>query len=396
MNTTILERAKVLAPKLIAIRRLIHCHPELGFDEFHTAALVAEELSSAGIEVTTGVGKTGVVGNLGIEGPIVALRADMDALPIQETNQVVYASQLPGIMHACGHDAHTASLLGAAMLLKEMQLNGQVRFLFQPSEEGMDEEGKSGAQYMVEEGAFDHVEAVFGLHVDSRYTAGTIACSPGNIMAALDNFKIVILGTAAHGAQAYLGVDAISLAAQVVNALHMIVSRRVPALENAVLSIGMIQGGTQENNLAERVELRGTIRSFDPEVRTKLIEEMHKACSIAWALGGDYQLSIQEGYPVLRNDPTLAAFANDLITSLIGVQAVEDKKPEMGSEDFSFYTQCSPGCYLLLGSRTPGQPMRPPHNPNFDIDESVIHLGAALLAELAFRYLENKSLKVAQ
>jgi amidohydrolase len=202
-----------------------------------------------------------------------------------------------------------------------------------------------------------------------------------------------ILGRAAHGAQPHLGVDAILLAAQVVNALHTIVSRRVPALENAVLSIGMIQGGTKENNLAEQVELRGTIRSFDPEIRAVLIEEMHKACSIARGLGGDYQLSIQEGYPVLRNDPTLAAFVRDLAASLVGAQAVEDVKPEMGSEDFSFYTQCSPGCYLLLGGRTPGQPMRHHHNPNFDVDESVIHLGAALLAELAFRYLEKKPLK---
>ena len=393
MYTTILERAKVLAPKLIAIRRLIHRHPELGFGEFHTAALVADVLRSLGIEITTGVAKTGVVGSIGKGGPLVALRADMDALPIQEMNYVAYASDVPGVMHACGHDVHTACLLGAAMLLKDMQLIGRVRFLFRPSEEGMDEDGKSGAQRMVEEGAFENVQAVFGLHVDSKYAAGTLACSPGYILAAMDNFKIVILGSVAHGAQAYLGADAISLASQVVNALHTIVSRRVPALESAVLSIGMIQGGTKENNLAEQVELRGTIRTFNPEIRQKLIDEMHKACSIAKVLGGDYQLTIQAGYPALRNDPTLATFARNLAASLVGTQAVEEIHPEMGSEDFSFYTQMTPGSYLSLGVRTPGQPMRPLHSSIFDVDESAIPLGAAVLAELAYQYLERKPLE---
>jgi amidohydrolase len=393
MHTTTLARANTLAPKLIEIRRLIHSHPELGFTEFRTAALVADILNSLGIETKTGVAKTGVVGNLGIGGPLVALRAEMDALPIQELNQVVYASQAPGVMHACGHDVHTACLLGAAMLLKDMPLNGRVRFLFQPSEEGMDEEGKSGARRMVEEGAFEGVQAVFGMHVDSQFNSGMLACSPGYILAALDNFKIVILGRAAHGAQAYLGVDAISLAAQVINALHTIVSRRVPALESAVLSIGMIQGGTKENNLAEQVELRGTIRTFDPDIRQKLIDEMHKACSIARVLGGEYQLTLQTGYPSLRNDPILAAFAHNLAAGLVGAQAVEDIKPEMGSEDFSFFTQKSPGCYLSLGVRPPGQPMRLPHSPNFDVDESAIPLGAAVLAELAYQYLEKKPLE---
>jgi amidohydrolase len=393
MHTTLLERANHLAPKLIDIRRLIHRHPELGFGEFRTAALVADTLDSLGIEIKTGVAKTGVVGNLGTGSSLVALRAEMDALPIQELNQVVYASEVPGVMHACGHDVHTACLLGAAMLLKDVPLSGRVRFLFQPSEEGMDEEGKSGARRMVEEGAFEHVQAVFGLHVDSQLASGMLACSPGYILAALDNFKIVILGRAAHGAQAYLGVDAISLAAQVVTALHTIVSRRIPALESAVLSIGMIQGGTKENNLAEQVELRGTIRTFDPDIRQKLIDEMHKACSIARVLGGDYQLTIPAGYPSLCNDPTLAAFARNLAVNLVGAQAVADINPEMGSEDFSFYTQKSPGCYLSLGVRPPGQPMRPPHNPNFDVDETVIPLGAAVLAGLAYQYLEKKPLE---
>jgi amidohydrolase len=190
-------------------------------------------------------------------------------------------------------------------------------------------------------------------------------------------------------------VDAISLAAQVVNALHTIVSRRVPALESAVISIGVIRGGTKENNLAEQVELLGTMRTFNPEIRKKLVDEIHKACSIARALGGDYQLSIQEGYPALRNEPDLVVFARDLAAGLVGRQSVKDAIPEMGSEDFSFFSQKVPGCYLSLGVRTPGTPMRPLHNPNFDIDESAIPLGAAMMAELALAFLEKKPLEKA-
>jgi amidohydrolase len=279
------------------------------------------------------------------------------------------------------------------MLLNETPLKGRVRFLFQPSEEGMDEEGKSGARRMAEEGALDRVQAVFGMHVDSKYEAGTLACSPGYMLAALDNFKIVIFGHAAHGAQAYLGVDAISLAAQVVNALHAIVSRRIPALESAVLSIGVIQGGTKENILADQVELRGTLRTFNPEFRKRLIEEVHKACSIARALGGDYQLSLQEGYPALRNDVKLVAFTRQVACDLIGPELVEEVSPDMGSEDFSFFTQLAPGCYVTLGVRPKGQPMRPLHNPNFDVDESVIPLGTAFLAQLAIRYLDERPLQ---
>jgi IAA-amino acid hydrolase len=390
MSTTLLQRASALAPRLIEIRRAIHRHPELGFAEYRTAALVAGVLRSLDVETETGVGQTGVIGKLGRSGDVVGLRADMDALPIQEANQVDYASEVPGVMHACGHDVHTACLLGAAMLLKETPLQGQVRLLFQPSEEGMDVTGKSGAQRMIEAGALDNVQAVFALHVDNKDETGTVDCTPGYILAAMDNFKIVLLGRGAHGAQAYLGVDAISLAAQVIQALHTIVSRRIPALDSAVISIGMIQGGTKENNLAEQVEMRGTIRSLDPEIRGRLIEEVDKACAITRALGGDYQLSIQAGYPALKNDPALTALAQQAAIQLLGAEAVKPARPQMGAEDFSYFTQQIPGCYLNLGSRPKGQPMRPPHQPGFDVDEAVIPLGAALMAQLAVSYLENR------
>lgn len=396
MNTSLLQRANELAPKLVELRRTIHRHPELGFDEYRTAAFVGSVLRNIDVPIQTGVGKTGIVGTIGKNGPIIALRADMDALPIQELNLTEYASEVSGVMHACGHDVHTACLLGAAMLLKDMELKGQVRLLFQPSEESMDEQGKSGAVRMIEDGAIEDVRAVFGLHVDSKYEAGSLACAPGYVLAALDNFKIVIFGRAAHGAQAYLGVDAISLAAQVINAMHTIISRRIPAIDSAVISIGLIQGGTKENNLAEQVELRGTVRSYDPNIRKKLVEEVHKACSIARSLGGDYQLTIQEGYPALWNDPDLAGFTRQAACDLIGPELVTLVTPEMGSEDFSYYTQHAPGCYVTLGTRTKGDPARPLHHPNFDIDESVLPLGAAIMAWLAFRCLEQNPLENAK
>ncbi len=390
MEPSILERARALAPKLVEIRRAIHRHPELSFQEYHTAALVAETLGSLEIRFDAGVGKTGVVGYLGTEGPLVALRADMDALPIQELNQVDYASEVPGVMHACGHDVHTTCLLGAAMLLKEADLKGRVRLLFQPSEEGMDEEGKSGAMRMLEEGAFEQVEAVFGLHAESVFPAGTLNCSPGAVAAALDNFRITIRGRAAHGAYPHLGLDVIPIAAQVVIGLNMIISRRISPLDNGVVSIGMIHGGTKENNLTDEVELRGTLRSFDPKVRRTLIEEVEKACNVARALGADYQLSIQGGYPPMINDPALTAFARQVASELVGAQAVGEVSPEMGSEDFAFYLQRSPGCFLLLGVGVPGQALRPLHSPTFDIDESVLPLGAATLAQLAIQYLGRR------
>ena len=386
----ILLRAHELAPALVDIRRTLHRHPELGFEERCTAALVASKLHSLGIRVETNVGITGVVGHIGTGGPIVALRADMDALPIQELNQTPYASEVPGIMHACGHDAHTACLLGAATILQEIKLDGQVRLIFQPSEEGMDKEGKSGAMRMVEEGVADGVQAFFALHVDSDYHSGTLACSPGYVLAAMDTLVIQVMGTAAHGAQAYLGVDAVLLASQVIGALHTVVSRRISPLDSGVISIGLIHGGTKENILAEQVELRGTVRSFKPEVRQALLREIDRVCGITRAVGGDYRLSIRHGYPALHNDPSLTAFAVEALTGLIGSEALLPLEPEMGSEDFSFFAQRAPACYMSLGVRFPGQPMRPAHHPSFDIDESALPLGAASLAHLAVGYLNAR------
>ncbi|MBN1319059.1 MAG: amidohydrolase, partial [Anaerolineales bacterium] len=299
----------------------------------------------------------------------------------------------PGVMHACGHDAHTACLLGAAMLLAEIDLPGRVRLLFQPSEEGMDEEGKSGAMRMIEEGAFEDVSAVFGLHVHGSYPAGQVICTPGPIAAAMDNFRIVIHGKATHGAYAYQGVDAILLASQVVNSLHTIVSRRISPLDSGVISVGMIQGGTKENNLADLVELRGTIRSLDMDVRSKLIDELDRACQVARTLGGDYELDIRTGYPPLINDESLTTLVKQTAAGIVGPDAVLERPPEMGGEDFAFYMHKAPGCYFEIGVLEPGQPERPVHTPTFDIDESALPLGSALMAGVALDYFTKQCIQ---
>jgi IAA-amino acid hydrolase len=388
--TTILDRARVLAPTLSAIRRNIHQHPELSFHEYRTAALVADTLRSLGIPIDTEIGKTGVVGHLGTAGPIVALRADMDALPMQELNEVEYVSQVPDVMHACGHDAHVACLLGAAMLLKDMNLSGRVCLLFQPSEEGMDDEGKSGAQRMIEDGAMDGVRAIFGLHVEPLHESCSIWLSEGPIASSLDDFKLVIKGIATHGASAYQGVDAILLTAQVVSALHTIVSRRIRPGKTGAVSVGTVQGGTRRNTLADRVEMEGTVRCYDPEVRQTLLAEVKRASELARTLGGDYELTFSGGYPSLINNADLTALVRSAAVQMLGEGAVHPLEPDPGSEDFSYLLEKAPGCYFLLGVHAPGDTQRFLHSPHLDIDESALPVGAAMLAQAALAFLEKQ------
>jgi amidohydrolase len=387
--TTLLQRAQALGPRLSAIRRDIHQHPELSFQEHRTAALVADALRSLGISRDTDIGKTGVVGHLGTEGPIVALRADMDALPMQELNKVEYASQVPDVMHACGHDAHVACLLGAAMLLRDMDFGGRVRFLFQPSEEGMDAEGKSGAQRMITDGAMEGVSAIFGLHVESQHDLGTVRVSGGPIAASLDDFRLAVKGIATHAASAYQGVDAILLTAQVVSALHTIVSRRIPPGKLGAVSVGTIHGGTRRNTLADRVEMEGTVRCYDPKVRETLLAEVKRASELARTLGGDYELTLTAGYPAVVNDVALASLVRSVAVQMLGEDAVRPMEPDPGSEDFSFFLEKAPGCYFLLGVHNPGEPQRYLHSPYFDMDESALPVGAAMLAQIALSYLEK-------
>jgi amidohydrolase len=389
-SKTILEDAHSLKDTLVDLRRRIHQRPELGFQEFETSRLVAETLGTLGIRVDRGIGKTGVVGHLGEDGPIVAIRADMDALPISESNDVPYASQVPGVMHACGHDAHTAILLGAAMLLSRAQLPGRVRFLFQPCEEGTDAQGKSGAMRMLDEGAMEGVEAVVALHVDPRLETGQVNAGEGPVCAAADAFKATIVGSGCHGAFPHLGVDPVFVSAQVVSAIQGIVARRVDPVESAVITVGAIHGGTAGNVIPPTVQLKGTIRSLSEEVRRELWQGLKKTFEVSRALGGDFQLEIEEGFPILVNEPAIAGLVCQVATDLLGPDRVFPAIPEMGAEDFSVLASRAPGAMFFLGVRSADSTRELQlHSPDFDVDERALPIGAALLAETARRYLTD-------
>ena len=389
------NEARRLSDTLVDLRRQIHRHPELGFQEHQTARLIADRMAGLGIPARTGVGKTGVVADLAGDpsGPCIALRADMDALPIQEENDVPYASEVPGVMHACGHDVHVACLLGAAQLLADKaaagRLPGRVRFLFQPSEESQDDQDLSGAMRMVDEGAMDGVNAVAGLHVWTDLLVGTVGLRKGTSTAYPDKFELLIKGQEAHGAFPHRGVDAIMLAAQVVNALQTVVSRRLDPTRGKVLTVGTIEGGTKDNVLAGQVKMTGTIRTFEPETREALFAEMEQACSVARALGGDFQLKIIPGYIPVVNDPDLTDLVRQVAAEMVGAENVVESALEMGGEDFSYFSREAPGCFFLIGGATPGQPKPLHHHPRFDVDERSLPLGAALLAGVAMRFLRQ-------
>ena len=389
-----LKRAQRLSETLVALRRAVHRHPELGFQELRTAGLIADRLAELDISVRSGVAKTGVVGDLaarGSAGPCIALRADMDALPIQEESEASYASEVPGVMHACGHDVHVACLLGAAQLLAEAaaegRLRGRVRFLFQPAEEMQDDEGLSGAMRMVNEGMMEGVDAVVGLHVWADVPVGTIGIREGVTTAYPDKFVLVVKGQEAHGAYPQEGVDAISLAAQVIQALQTVVSRRLDPTRGKVLTVGTIEGGSAQNVLAGEVTMTGTIRTFEPETRETLMSEMEQACGVARALGGDFELTVIPGYIPIINDAGLTALVRQVCVDLLGRENVQDQPLEMGGEDFSYFAREAPGCFFWLGGGFPGEPKRIHHHPRFDVDERCLPLGAALLAETAIRYM---------
>ncbi len=391
-----LDKANAIAPEIIRLRREIHAHPELAFQEVRTAQLVAETLREiGGIDVRTGVGKTGVVGQLGTgDGPTIGIRADMDALPIDEATGLPFASQNPGVMHACGHDAHTAILLGVAHLLKQEfaagNLRGNVRFLFQPAEEAQDAEGLSGAPRMINDGALDGVDHVIALHVDSNLPVGKITIREGASSAAVDTFRGWITGSGGHGAYPHLGTDPLWMLLPVMQALHGIVARRINPMQPAVVSLGVVRGGTASNVIPAEVYLEGTLRSFDPQVREQLIAEVERAFAVARAVGGDYRLEIERGYPAGYNDARVSAWIAETITDLIGADAIDRSRTGMGAEDFAYMTQKAPGAMFMLGAAIDDGVSRGHHTPIFDIDERALPIGAAILAETARRYLAGE------
>ncbi len=386
-----LEKAQALQDELSRLRRTIHMNPELGFEEIKTAGLVAETLRGLDIEHQTGVGRTGVVARLGNgQGPVIGIRADMDALPIEEANDVPYKSQVPGKMHACGHDSHTTMLLGAAMLLRDVEFDGEIRLLFQPSEENQDKDGISGAPAMIGDGAIEGLDAVIALHVNGQLDRGTISIDSGPILANADRITGIIKGKGGHGAAPHLARDPIFMLAPVLTGIHGIVSRWVNPHQPAVITVGKVVGGTVNNVIPGEVSLYLTLRSMDDEVRQQLIDEVEGALSIARALGGDYEMTVQPGYPATYNDPAVADWIRQTATAMIGEENVLSRGPVMGAEDFGYMSRASRGAMLILGVREPGGPDRFLHHPAFDIDERAMPLGSALLAETALRFVRGE------
>jgi amidohydrolase len=381
-----LNEAKRIENQLVEWRRDFHMHPELGFQEMRTAGRVAEILQSLGYRVRTEVGRTGVVAERGTGSPVVAIRADMDALPIQEENDAPYASQVPGVMHACGHDSHTAMALGVATLLATKTLPGTIRFLFQPSEEKEDEEGLSGAPRMIDDGALEGVDTVLALHVDTTLPAGDVGVLAGPVAAGVDTFYAAVIGRGGHGARPHETVDPIHVAGHVILALHAIVSRRLPPIEPGVVSIGSIHGGQADNVIPDRVDLSGTIRYTESEIQETIHAEVENAFSLARSLGGDYELDIRQGYPPMSNDPDVTALIRQVTEGLLGPAHVHTSPLTMGADDFGFFSALVPGAMFHLGCQIAGAP-RLAHNPRFDIDERCLPLGTAILAEAARRFL---------
>jgi amidohydrolase len=385
-----------VTPEIITVRRDLHAHPELSNREERTGRLVADRLRDLGLVVRYPVAKTGVVGILrgGQPGGVVALRADMDALPIQEASDAPYRSQVPGVMHACGHDAHTAILLGVASVLAGLRerLPGTVVFLFQPAEEGAPEGEPGGAPLMVEEGALDdpRVEAVFGLHVGGWAEAGEAGWTDGALLASSDTFTIEVAGQTVHGAEPHKGLDPIPVAAEIVQALQLIVSRQIDGRQPRVLTIGRIRGGTRFNIIADQVVMDGTLRTHDAGVRADIKARMARTVKgVAEAHGTTATLRfLDEGNPPTVNDPALAGLARPVLKRVFGPGHVPHVQPQMVAEDFPAYGEKAPYFFFFLGTRNEEKGIPSiNHTATFDIDEDALPLGVQALASLAWEFL---------
>ncbi|NOH03999.1 MAG: amidohydrolase [Chloroflexi bacterium] len=384
-----LKQAHAISEELIEWRRDFHMHPELGFDVHRTAGIVADELEKMGYRVKRGVGKTGVVAEIGEGGKVVAIRADMDALPIFEQNETEYASKTEGKMHACGHDSHTAMALGAARLLAKEKFNGRVRFLFQPCEETADEEGKSGAMRMYDEGAVDGVDYVIAQHVDPTQPVGTIAINEGPSGGGVDSWFAAIKGRGGHGAYPHKANDPFVMLAHVIMGLNAIVSRRLDPFEPAVVSIGVVNGGFAENVIPDKVELMGTIRFTSLETQKIIREEVARVFEVVKTLGGEYDLRFLFGGLPLVNDKHVAEMIEKVGKDLLGEDKVQPMHKTLGAEDFPEFLKRAPGAMYTLGTKIEGRPMYELHHPKFDLDERALPIGTAVLAETALRFLNS-------
>jgi amidohydrolase len=380
----VINRIADFQPDMAAWRRDLHAHPETAFEERRTADVVARLLESFGVAVDRGLAKTGVVGTLKGErphGPAIALRADMDALHIHEKNGFAHASAHPGRMHACGHDGHTAMLLGAARYLAETRnFAGTVHFIFQPAEEN-----EGGARVMVEEGALERypVQAIYGMHNWPGLSAGQFAIRPGPMMAAFDIFEIAVQGRGAHAAMPHLGVDPVVAAAQIVGGLQTIASRTVNPLQGAVVSVTQIHGGDTWNVIPDEVVLRGTTRSFDPAVRDLLEPAIRRiAEGVCISLGAAMAMRYERRYPPTVNSAAETEVAAATAASLVGAENVRrDLLPSMGAEDFAWFLEQKPGAYIWIGNGAgPDQAML--HNPHYDFNDEILALGASYWARL--------------
>ncbi|MFM5981223.1 MAG: M20 family metallopeptidase [Sphaerospermopsis kisseleviana] len=393
MLTRIKEIANNLAPRLVEIRRHIHSHPELSGQEYQTAAFVAGVLSSSGLHVVEGVGKTGVIGELRSthhDDRVLAIRTDMDALPIQERSGLEYASRIEGVMHACGHDVHTTVGLGTAMVMSQIadELGGKIRFLFQPAEEIA-----QGANWMVEDGVMNNVAAIFGVHVFPSIPAGSVGIRYGALTAAADDLEIIILGESGHGARPHEAVDAIWIASQVITALQQAISRTQNPLRPVVLSIGKINGGRAANVIADKVQLLGTVRSLHPETRAQLpnwIENI--VANVCNSYDAKYQVNYRQGVPSVQNDYTLTQLLQSSAEEAWSSDRVQVlPEPSLGAEDFSVYLDHAPGSMFRLGVGYKDRIINHPlHHPQFEVDESAIITGVVTLAYAAYKYWKSK------
>ncbi len=383
--------------RVISIRQQIHQNPELGLKEHQTAALVAKVLNDLGLEVIEGIGQTGVVGLLHGTKPsnkptkTVMLRADMDALNMQETNDVPYKSKNEGIMHACGHDAHTAWLLGAAMILSEMKddFSGTVKFVFQPAEEGL-----GGATLMIKDGVLENpkVDAVFGAHVWPTVKSGTIGVKTGPIMAAPAAFEIKIIGNGGHASAPHMSIDPIAIGCQVYQSLQTIISRKIDATDSAVLSITRFNAGTANNIIPNEMTMGGTVRTFKKEFETEIPAMMESIIDgVVKAHGGTYEFDYKTYYPAVINDEAMTEQVKASAVDLFGEDNVEVlEKPNMAGEDFAFYLQHVPGTYFMIGNYNEEKGTTAMvHNPSFDVDEDIIPRAAALFAKTTIDYLNK-------